>query len=121
MCKQSTDTIEKALANVPETLRPSALRAAGFKPELDKVIDRQTVTYGLHPRTAAIILIRLYRWVRPQAIGNRCVFEPSCSRYSELAFRQLPFLDAIMATRNRLKRCKPGRGGLDLTNLKAPE
>lgn len=49
-------------------------------------------------------------------LGNRCVFDPSCSRYSELAFREKGFLKGVTLTINRLKRCRPENGGIDKLN-----
>ncbi|MAN66383.1 membrane protein insertion efficiency factor YidD [uncultured Hyphomonas sp.] len=106
--------------DVPDVLRPSAMRHLGMRPELDEVVDALP---GLHMASAAFLpvtLLRLYRRVRPDVIGNRCVYEPSCSRYSELAFRTKPPAQAIRLTISRLCRCKPGCGGTDMKELEIP-
>lgn len=60
--------------------------------------------------------LRFYqRWISPR-LGNRCVFDPSCSRYSELAFREKGFTQGLRLTLNRLKRCRPKNGGIDILN-----
>lgn len=58
-------------------------------------------------------MIRFYQKYISKKLGNRCVFDPSCSRYSELAFREKGFLKGGILTINRLKRCRPKNGGID--------
>lgn len=62
-------------------------------------------------------VVKALRWyqrsISPK-LGNRCVFEPSCSHYAELAFRQEGFFHGMILTTKRLYRCRPGNGGLDL-------
>ena len=57
--------------------------------------------------------IRLYRKYLSPKLGNRCVFEPSCSHYAELALRNKGCLTGSLLTLKRLARCKPGNGGID--------
>jgi putative component of membrane protein insertase Oxa1/YidC/SpoIIIJ protein YidD len=113
-------TADQLDLDIPEELRPSTLRALGVRPDLDKAIDALPSPQGSPFRRAAIFLLRLYRTVRPDSIGNRCVYEPSCSRYSELAFRTKPVPAAIRLTLSRLHRCKPGHGGTDMSELELP-
>ena len=61
----------------------------------------------------AIKLIRLYRKFISHRLGNRCVYDPSCSHYSELVYRQTGFWRGTKLTIDRLRRCKPGNGGTD--------
>ncbi|MBY9065430.1 membrane protein insertion efficiency factor YidD [Hyphomonas sp. WL0036] len=107
--------------DVPETLRPSAMRRLGLTPELDQRIDALRPPATPWWRQLAVSLLRTYRRIRPGKIGNRCVFEPSCSRYSELAFRTRSFPTAIRLTLSRLHRCSPRQGGIDLKDLEIPE
>ena len=58
--------------------------------------------------------LRWYRRIIAPRLGHRCVFEPSCSRYSELAFRKYGVLRGVTLTVRRLYRCRPGFGGLDM-------
>ena len=60
-----------------------------------------------------ITLIRLYQKNISQKIGNRCVFDPSCSHYSEMAFRKNGFIKGIVLTVKRLRKCKAANGGVD--------
>ena len=113
-------TAEHLDLDVPEALRPSTLRHLGLRPDMDIAIDALPSPAGIGLRSLAIRMLRLYRRLRPQAIGNRCVFEPSCSRYSELAFRTKPPTTAIRLTLSRLRRCKPGHGGTDMSELELP-
>lgn len=63
-----------------------------------------------------IRIIRFYQNHISEKIGNRCVFDPSCSRYSEMAFREKGFLKGVILTISRLKRCRPNNGGIDKLN-----
>ncbi|MFH1260222.1 MAG: membrane protein insertion efficiency factor YidD [Elusimicrobiota bacterium] len=57
------------------------------------------------------------RWYRRRILpklGNRCVFEPSCSHYAELALREKGLVKGLKLTAKRLCRCRPGAGGIDL-------
>ncbi|HAD96006.1 MAG TPA: hypothetical protein DCG19_01305 [Cryomorphaceae bacterium] len=58
--------------------------------------------------------IRLYRKHLSRRLGNRCVFDPSCSHYAEQAFREKGFYQGIKLTLSRLRRCNPSNGGTDL-------
>lgn len=60
-----------------------------------------------------INIIRFYQNKLSYRMGNRCVFDPSCSHYSELAFRKKGFINGTRLTISRLKRCKPQNGGVD--------
>lgn len=57
--------------------------------------------------------IRFYQTRVSERLGNRCVFDPSCSHYSELAFRQKGFIQGAILTIKRLNRCRPQNGGID--------
>lgn len=59
-------------------------------------------------------LLRLYRRHISIRLGQRCVFEPSCSRYAELVLRENGFFRGSAQAAMRLKRCRPGQGGVDL-------
>jgi putative membrane protein insertion efficiency factor len=62
-------------------------------------------------------VVKLLRWYRRRIsprLGSRCVFEPSCSHYSELAFREKGLLKGFWLTARRLHRCRPGAGGVDM-------
>lgn len=58
-------------------------------------------------------MIRFYQKHISHRLGNRCVFDPSCSRYSELAFREYGFFKGIKLTIKRLRRCRSKNGGID--------
>lgn len=58
-------------------------------------------------------LIRFYQQRISKRLGNRCVFDPSCSHYAELAFRKKGFVRGVLLTMNRLCRCRPENGGVD--------
>ena len=98
---------------VDDSLAPSVLRVfAGLTP-LDAEVDALTVPEQPRWLNLCVRLLRWYRRVRPKRLGQRCVFDPSCSRYSELAFRRHGLLIGSIATARRLMKCRPGAGGLD--------
>ena len=99
--------------NVDEKLRPSVERKMTGTTSSDLRIGSLPVPrYPLHI-ALVIRALRLYRKVRPQSIGNRCVFEPSCSHYSEMAIRENGLRVGIKLTARRLSMCRPGNGGTD--------
>ncbi len=76
----------------------------------------QALSIPDHPLTLRIIVITI-RWYRQSIsprLGNRCVFEPSCSHYAELAFRKKGLYHGLTMTIKRLYRCRPENGGVDL-------
>lgn len=58
-------------------------------------------------------LIRFYQMRISEKLGNRCVFDPSCSHYSEMAYREKGFIKGTKLTLKRLYRCRPKNGGID--------
>jgi putative membrane protein insertion efficiency factor len=60
--------------------------------------------------------IRFYQKHISDRLGNRCVFDPSCSHYAEVAFRNKGFFRGLKLTFSRLKRCQPTNGGVDELN-----
>ena len=103
--------------NVDERLRPSVERTLTGTTALDTEIAALPLPVNAPLIKAAVVALRKYRKIAPLSLRNRCVFEPSCSHYSELAFRQHGVLRGFMLTIKRLNRCKCGNGGIDLSNL----
>lgn len=101
--------------NVEEHLRPSLERKLTGTTKTDTEIHSLPIPMEPITTKLAVIALRLYRKYRPPSIGNRCVFEPSCSHYSELAIRENGLLIGVKLTANRLLRCRPGAGGFDLS------
>ncbi len=101
--------------NVDEHLRPSLERQLTGTTKTDKIIQLLPLPQKPASIKIAVLILRLYRKYRPSVIGNRCVFEPSCSHYSELAIRENGLLVGIRLTIKRLLRCRPGEGGYDLS------
>ena len=65
-------------------------------------------------RRLAIFPIRLYRWTVSPALGNRCKYEPSCSRYAAQAIGRYGILRGLVLAAWRLLRCNPfSHGGYD--------
>lgn len=100
--------------NVPETLAASAERALLGCTTRDAEIDALPVPARPRWLRLTVRALRWYRQVRPAAVSQRCVWDPSCSRYAEVAFRSLGLIGGFGATISRLRRCRPGRGGADV-------
>jgi len=94
-------------------LTPSALRAFAGTTPLDSEVDQMSVPAGPSWLRLAVLALRWYRTQLGPRLGQRCVFEPSCSRYAELALRRRGFLLGSTLTVRRLARCRPGNGGVD--------
>lgn len=66
------------------------------------------------PAHAAIALVRLYQWTISPLLGQRCRFEPSCSRYFIGAVQKYGLLRGGMKGVLRICRCHPWHpGGYD--------
>ncbi|MBI3312774.1 MAG: membrane protein insertion efficiency factor YidD [Candidatus Omnitrophica bacterium] len=62
----------------------------------------------------AILLIRFYRNAISPYWGEHCRFSPSCSAYSEDAFKQRGFWGGLGLTVRRILNCHPFHpGGYD--------
>lgn len=99
---------------VNETLAPAVLRAFAGRTNLDAEVDDMPIPPRPLWLRFCLLGLRAYRRARPTSVGLRCVCDPSCSRYAELAFRKHGLIGGVMATAARLRRCKPGNGGIDL-------
>ena len=99
---------------VESSLAPSVIRAfAGVTP-MDAEVDALSIPTKPIWLRICIQSLRWYREIRSHQISQRCVFDPSCSRYAELAFRHRGFSKGVLATLGRLHRCRPGAGGVDI-------
>jgi putative component of membrane protein insertase Oxa1/YidC/SpoIIIJ protein YidD len=100
--------------HVDDLLAPSVLRAFIGTTPMDSEVDRLLVPERPGWRRIAVLSLRWYRGQIGFHLGHRCVFEPSCSRYAELAVRQHTPWRAFSLIVGRLRRCRPGSGGADL-------
>src|SRR3954452_11319037 len=98
---------------MPRSLVPSVTRRLMGRTPLDVHGDElpKPAAWSIH---LAVMTLRWYRKVRPPSVGQRCVWDPSCSRYTELAIRQNGVLCGLIAAIHRLARCRPNEGGTDL-------
>jgi uncharacterized protein len=100
--------------SVPEEIRARTARKLNIPLAWDVAID-SLPSPKLNKASALLVhLCRFYRRARPKSIGNRCAYEPSCSRYAELAVR---LHGAIIGTRfaiKRLRECNAHHGGVNL-------
>lgn len=99
---------------VDASLAPSVLRAFAGATPMDAEVDALAVPTKPFWLRACVRILRWYRRSRPARVGQRCVFDPSCSRYAELAFRRRGFFRGALAILGRLRRCRPGAGGVDV-------
>jgi len=60
-----------------------------------------------------VAAVRFYQKKISGKMGNRCVFDPSCSHYSEIAFRKKGMIRGTILTIKRLHRCRSENGGTD--------
>lgn len=61
-----------------------------------------------------VLLLRIYRLVLSPLLGQRCRFEPSCSRYAEQALQHFGVVRGSLKAAARLGRCHPFHpGGYD--------
>lgn len=109
--RANEDTYE---CNVNSSLMPTIERMLRGTTDTDDFI--QALRVPERPVWLYIVVksLRWYRLSISPKLGNRCVFEPSCSHYAELAFRKNGFVKGLSLTVNRLFRCRPGFGGIDL-------
>lgn len=98
----------------PATLVPGVLRSLHGKTPLDADVDALTVPSSPLWLAVCVKALRWYRVKISPRLGQRCVFDPSCSRYAELSFRHYGFFKGGLMIVRRLRRCRPGAGGTDL-------
>lgn len=100
--------------HVDASLVPSTLRAFVGTTPMDAEIDTLPIPAKPFWLRICVQSLRWYRRTVSPRVGQRCGFEPSCSRFSELAFRRHGFVKGLVATVRRLHRCRPGSGGVDI-------
>lgn len=97
-----------------ENLSIAALRAFAGMTLLDAEVDKRSVPTRPVLTNLAIRLLRWYRCAVSPRLGQRCVLDPSCSRYAEIAISERGLAVGAWMTTRRLCRCRPGAGGVDL-------
>ncbi len=74
-----------------------------------------TLVYiAVFAKSILITAVRLYQRFAPDALRNKCRFEPSCSEYMILAVQKYGLLKGARKGVDRLKRCNVEHGGYDL-------
>ena len=66
-----------------------------------------------HVKQCAICLVHMYQYFAPEAIRNKCRFEPSCSEYMIRAIEKYGFVKGVRKGADRLRRCNIHHGGYD--------
>lgn len=65
-------------------------------------------------RRVAVLPIKLYQALISPALGERCRYYPSCSRYAVQAIERFGILRGLVLAAWRLLRCNPfSSGGFD--------
>jgi len=88
--------------NVPEESLPCITRTLLGRTRRDAEVDEMLLPVRPWGVLIGVLSLRLYRRVRPTSVGNRCVCDPSCSRYAELAIRQRGLSRGVFAAILRL-------------------
>lgn len=95
-------------------LQPFVERILTGTTENDRAVDVLDVPQNPSWLVLAIAALRWYRGSLSPMLGHRCVFDPSCSRYAELAIQKHGLLRGVVLVFPRLIRCRPGTGGVAL-------
>ena len=64
-------------------------------------------------KKAIICIIKIYQRYAPEAIRNKCRFEPSCSEYMIIAIEKYGLIKGLRKGFDRLHRCNINDGGYD--------
>lgn len=108
------DPLSALVLHVRDEIAPSVMRALKGRTLRDGEVDSLASPSGPMWLRVSVAALRWYRAIRPPSVGQRCVWDPSCSRYAELALRNRGLLRGLAAILGRLTRCRPERGGIDL-------
>lgn len=100
-----------ALFECEELPPPEKLRKAVRQARPRQVLSVEPVSNVNWLRQLVIALIHLYQRHLSVRLTRRCVLEPSCSRYAELAIAQNGLRRGFIETWHRLHRCMPENEG----------
>src|SRR5207244_2941909 len=116
MDKTRTINIDGAIIEFrgDESLAPTALRACVGMTPTDAEVDGLALPQESRLLRFCVQFVRWYRANISPRLGQRCVFEPSCSRYAELALRRHGIFGGLLLILRRVHRCRPGAGGMDV-------
>jgi putative component of membrane protein insertase Oxa1/YidC/SpoIIIJ protein YidD len=96
----STEELRRLIQEQNQPRRPAAVDIGSFDGGLSA------------PRRAVIRAIHRYQRHVAARLGRRCLLEPTCSRYAELAVAHQGVVRGSFATYRRLRRCRPENEGL---------
>ena len=60
-----------------------------------------------------LLIIKIYQYLAPVRIRNKCRFEPSCSQYMFLSVQKYGVIKGIIKGIKRIRRCNVNGGGYD--------
>ncbi|MDA3893158.1 MAG: membrane protein insertion efficiency factor YidD [Salinivirgaceae bacterium] len=100
LAQNSSDDFNLLKENTPSGLHPHTHHVEfGIANNRNAFIKYNPVTLSL-----STLMFTYQKWVSPQVSSN-CYFEPTCSRYSVLLFKQFGIVKGTLATADRLMRC----------------
>jgi len=91
------------------------LRALSVSPVLSvwSCIAGVLIVLLLCMKRILICLVHIYQRYAPDAVRNKCRFEPSCSQYMILSLQKYGLWKGLAKGIDRLKRCRAKDGGFD--------
>ena len=98
----------------PAATQIAVIRALTGSTQTDDMIDAMAIPAGWSPAVCAVRALRWYRARVSSKTAARCPYEPTCSRYMELAIRTRGLRGGLTLGFRRVRRCRGGEGGLDL-------
>ena len=57
-----------------------------------------------------ILLIRIYQYIISPALGPKCRFTPTCSKYAVTALQKYGLIKGTILAVKRISKCRPGGG-----------
>lgn len=99
--------------HAPAATQVAVIRALTGSTQTDDMIDALPAPAGPSPAACAVRALRWYRARISSKTPGRCAYEPTCSRYAELAIRIHGVRKGLILGLRRVVRCR-GQGGLDL-------
>lgn len=115
MNKENSEKINLDTFEFNVNAKDSIIVQRQFLGKTKRDIEIENLSIPVYPIWLKYIIktIRYYQIKISGKLGNRCVFDPSCSHYSEIAYRRKGFFKGTILTINRLYRCRPKNGGID--------
>ncbi len=69
--------------------------------DMDRLVSRESSVI----RLPALVLLRLYQSTLSGKTGSKCIFYPSCSRFSFYSVQKHGLVEGVLMSGDRLNRC----------------